>query len=61
MAHAHCMLIPKAANTLSEYGTLIAFPQQQWLHERASMLRCTYTVYLVQMLHYTHIQVLIFC
>ena len=35
--------IPKATNTYSEYVTLIAFPQQQWLHERASELRYTYT------------------
>jgi hypothetical protein len=34
--------ITKATNTHSEYVTLIAFPLQQWLHERASMLRCTY-------------------
>jgi len=34
--------IPKATNTHSEYVILIAFPQQQWLHERASMLRHTY-------------------
>jgi hypothetical protein len=38
-----CMLIacwiPKATNTHSEYVILIAFPLQQWLHERASMLR----------------------
>ena len=27
--------ITKAKNTTSEYVTLIAFPQQQWLHERA--------------------------
>jgi len=26
---------------------LIAFPQQQWLHERASMLRYTYIAYIV--------------
>jgi len=26
-------------NTNSHYATLIAFPLQQWLHERASMLR----------------------
>jgi len=36
-----CMLIsrrvPKATNTHSEYVILIAFPLQQWLHERASM------------------------
>jgi hypothetical protein len=34
--------IPKATNTLSEYVILIAFPQQKWLQERASMLRYTY-------------------
>ena len=34
--------IPKAANTHSEYVTLIAFPLQQWLHERAPLLRYTY-------------------
>jgi hypothetical protein len=32
---------PKATDTHSEYVILIAFPQQQWLHERASML-CLY-------------------
>ena len=30
--------IPKATNTHSEYVILIAFPLQQWLHARASML-----------------------
>jgi hypothetical protein len=30
---------PKATNTLSEYVKLIAFPKQQWLHERISRLR----------------------
>jgi hypothetical protein len=34
--------IPKATNTNSEYAILIAFFMQQWLHERASMLRFTY-------------------
>jgi hypothetical protein len=34
--------IPKAADTHSEYGILNALPPQQWLHERASMLRYTY-------------------
>jgi len=34
--------IPLATNTYSAYVILIAFPQQQWLHERASMLRCAY-------------------
>ena len=31
-------LVPKATNIVSEYVILIAFPLQQWLHERASML-----------------------
>jgi len=39
--------IPKATNVLSEYVPLIEFPLQRWLHERASMLRYTYTVRLV--------------
>jgi hypothetical protein len=33
--------IPKAANTHSEYAIFIAFPQQQWLHVRASVPRDT--------------------
>ena len=36
-----------ATNTHSEYLTPIAFPRQQWLRERASMLRHTYTACLV--------------
>ena len=36
---AHAFWIPKAVITHSEYVILIAFPLQQWLHERASMLR----------------------
>jgi len=39
--------IPKGTNTLSEYVILIAFPLQQWLYERASVLRRTYTASLV--------------
>ena len=31
---------PKATNTHSQYVTLIAFPLQQWLQERATMLHC---------------------
>jgi len=31
--------VPKATNTHSEYVILIAFPLQQWLQERAPMLR----------------------
>jgi hypothetical protein len=27
--------VPKAANTQTEYIIFIAFPLQQWLHERA--------------------------
>ena len=30
---------PNATNTLSTCVILIAFPQQQWLHERIPMLR----------------------
>jgi hypothetical protein len=33
--------IPKATNTHSWYVILTAFPLQQWLHERTSMLRYT--------------------
>ena len=32
----------QTTNTFSEYVTLTAFPPQQWLYERASMLRYTY-------------------
>jgi len=35
--------IPKSTNTQSEYVILIAFPLQQWLNERALMLRDTNT------------------
>jgi len=34
--------IPKSTNTRSDCVIYIAFPLQQWLHERASMLRYTY-------------------
>ena len=34
--------IPKTTNTHSQYVILIAFLLQQWLHERASVLRYTY-------------------
>jgi len=40
--------IPKATKAHSECVIFIAFPQQQWLHERASMLRYTYIARLVQ-------------
>jgi hypothetical protein len=47
MTYAHGMLITKTTNTHSEYVILIAFPLQQRLHERASMLRYTYIASLV--------------
>jgi hypothetical protein len=39
--------ITKATDTHSDYVIFIAFPQQQRLRERASMLRHTYTACLV--------------
>jgi hypothetical protein len=39
--------VPKATDTHSEYVILIAFLLQQWLRERATMLRYTYIAYLV--------------
>ena len=39
--------IPKATDTHSECVTLIAFALQQWLRERASVLRYTYISCLV--------------
>jgi hypothetical protein len=37
----------KATNTRSEYVTLIVLPLQQWLQDRASLLRHTYIACLV--------------
>jgi len=34
--------VPKGTNTHLEYVIVIAFPQQQRLHERASLSRYTY-------------------
>jgi len=34
--------IPKATNTHTGCVTLVDCPLQQWLHERASLLRYTY-------------------
>jgi hypothetical protein len=39
--------IPKTTNTQPEYVILTAFPLQQWLHERASLLRYRYNACLV--------------
>jgi len=36
--HIACWMI-EATNAFSEYIILTAFPLQQWLYERASMLR----------------------
>jgi hypothetical protein len=44
--HIACW-IPKAANTYTGYVTIIAFPLQQWLHERAPALRYTHIACLV--------------
>jgi len=41
--------IPKVTNTLSEYVILLTFPLQQWLHERASVLRYTYIASVVNL------------
>jgi hypothetical protein len=43
--------IPKATKTHSEYVIIITFPLQQWLYERASMVRYTYTVCLAGLCH----------
>jgi hypothetical protein len=44
--HIACC-ITKATNTHSQYVMLIAFPLQQWLHERTSMLRYMYMACIV--------------
>jgi hypothetical protein len=36
--------VPNGANTNLEYVIFIAFPLQQWFHERASVLRYAYIV-----------------
>jgi hypothetical protein len=46
--------IAKAINTHSECVLITAFPLQQWLHERASMLRYTYTACLVYIWYTQH-------
>ena len=42
--------IPRATNTHTGCVMLIAFPPQQWLHERPSVLCYTYIACLVQQL-----------
>jgi len=39
--------ITKATITHSDYVIIMAFPQQQWLHERTSVLLYTYFACLV--------------
>ena len=48
--------LPNVTNTHSEYVILISFPQQQWMHERASMLR-----WYAHYLSYYFIRKLSFC
>jgi hypothetical protein len=48
--------IPKAIDTHSVYAILTAFPLQQLLHERASILRYTYTASLVNFTSGTAVQ-----
>ena len=43
--------ISKITDPYSEYVTLIAFPRQQWLYERTSLLRYTYVARLVSIPH----------
>jgi len=45
----------KFTATHSRYVILIAFPLQQWLHERTSMLRCTYIACLVRSAYIVHL------
>ena len=44
--HIACW-IPNATSTFTGCVIVIAFPLQQWLHERAAMLRYTYIASLV--------------
>jgi hypothetical protein len=53
MAHAHCMM---DINIHPQKVILIAFPLQQWLHERASVLFHTHIACLL----WLHISVNIF-
>jgi len=43
--------IPDITGTHSEYVILMALPLQQWLHERASMLRYKYIVCLFKFIN----------
>jgi len=43
IVHAHCMLDTEVYRHTHRLSILIAFPLQQWLHERATILCYTYT------------------
>jgi len=43
IAHAHCMLDTYSYKHTLRIWYIIAFLLQQWLHERATMLRYTHT------------------
>jgi hypothetical protein len=47
--------IPRATNTHSEYVIILAFPLQQWLKERTSMLRFTVIAFIVVISYYRYI------
>ena len=50
--HVHCMLVTWGSrHTLRIYNTYCFFLLQQWLHERASVLRSTYNAGLVWLNH----------
>jgi hypothetical protein len=48
IAHAHCMLDTQGYKKHTGCAILIACPPQQWLQERASVLRYTYIACLVR-------------
>ena len=48
---------PVSTDTHSEYVILTDFPLQQWLHERASLSRCTYAALLLLIYFYVSVNV----
>jgi len=53
--------VPKARNTHSEYVIVIAFPLQQWLNERVSLLRHNALPVLLFIYNYINKSVLFLC
>jgi hypothetical protein len=47
--------VTKATDTHSQYVIIIAFPRQQWLSKRASMLRYTYITCIVVITYFMDI------